>query len=196
MKFSYDEVVKFHGHSCPGLAIGYRVSLAALERLGFERRAEDEELVCVSENDSCAVDAIQLITGCTLGKGNLILKDYGKQVYTFFSRKDGRVLRISVDFEVTESEEDRRIWERFLAGERTAEVVEHIRRKKGEKTKQILEAREEDFLRFSYPSVALPKAARIFRSLRCAKCGEKVSEVKARLLRGEVLCIPCLEESL
>jgi len=94
MKFN--DVVVFHGHSCPGLALGYRAAMAALEELSL-KHSEDEEIVCIVENDSCAVDAVQVITGCTFGKGNLIFKDYGKQVYTFIDRKAGRAIRISVD---------------------------------------------------------------------------------------------------
>ena len=58
----WDECVRFHGHACPGLAIGYRAAEAASERLGTTlRRTEDEDIVCVSENDSCGVDSIQCI---------------------------------------------------------------------------------------------------------------------------------------
>jgi len=62
--------------ACPGLP----GSLRALKEL--KGRAEDEELVAVVENNLCAVDAVQVMTGCTFGKGNLIFRDYGKQVYT------------------------------------------------------------------------------------------------------------------
>src|SRR5512147_1538276 len=91
------DAIQFHGHLCPGLALGYRVAKAALRELGAER-PEDEELVAVVENDSCAVDAIQFITGCTFGKGNLIFRDYGKHVYTFYDRATGKAVRISEDF--------------------------------------------------------------------------------------------------
>lgn len=60
--------VEFHGHLCPGLAIGYRV--AKYFRL-HHPRSEDEELVCIAENNSCSVDAVQELLGCTYGKGNL-----------------------------------------------------------------------------------------------------------------------------
>ena len=76
MRFKiFEDVVKFHGHSCPGLAIGFKVAIAALEELNLEP-AYDEEIVCIVENDSCAVDAIQVITSYTFGKRNLIFKDY------------------------------------------------------------------------------------------------------------------------
>jgi formylmethanofuran dehydrogenase subunit E len=82
----YEELIAFHGHSCPGLAIGYRMTKAALFFLGV-KRAYDEELVAIVENDACGVDAVQYLSGCTFGKGNLVFKDYGKRVYTFFSRR-------------------------------------------------------------------------------------------------------------
>ncbi len=91
---SWEDAVRFHGHECGGLAWGYKVSLFALEKLNFDR-ASDEELVAIVENDSCAVDGIQVVTGCTFGKGNLIFRDYGKHVYTFFNRNTGEGIRIS-----------------------------------------------------------------------------------------------------
>ena len=78
------DAIQFHGHLCPGLALGYRVAKAALRELGADR-PHDEELVAIVENDSCAADAVQYITGCTFGKGNLIFSDFGKHVYTFFN---------------------------------------------------------------------------------------------------------------
>src|SRR5512147_2685158 len=89
--------IQFHGHLCPGLALGYRVAKAALRELGADR-PQDEELVAVVENDSCAADAIQFITGATFGKGNLIFRDYGKHVYTFFNRRTNHGVRISEDY--------------------------------------------------------------------------------------------------
>ena len=82
---TYEEIIQFHGHECPGLAIGYKMATAAMEALE-SLRAEDEDLVAIVENDACGVDALQCITGCTFGKGNLLFRDYGKQVYTIYSR--------------------------------------------------------------------------------------------------------------
>ncbi|HET6488996.1 MAG TPA: formylmethanofuran dehydrogenase subunit E family protein [Syntrophales bacterium] len=57
----------FHGHVCPGLAIGYRAAKAAMAWLG-ERRAPDEEVVVIAETDACGCDAIQVLTGCAFGR--------------------------------------------------------------------------------------------------------------------------------
>ncbi len=77
----WEDCIAFHGHECPGLAIGFRMAHAARTRLGIIS-AHDEELVCVTENDACGVDAIQFLLSCTLGKGNLIFRDRGKHAFT------------------------------------------------------------------------------------------------------------------
>jgi formylmethanofuran dehydrogenase subunit E len=76
------EAIKFHGHSCPGLAIGVRVALDCREEMNLASRAEDEEIVAVAETDACGVDGIQVILACTAGKANLWLRRRGKHVFS------------------------------------------------------------------------------------------------------------------
>jgi formylmethanofuran dehydrogenase subunit E len=83
---AYHRAVEFHGHECPGLAIGFRAALLALDLLGVKGQQE-EEIVALVETDSCAADAIQVLTGCTFGKGNLLYKDFGKMALTLGNRK-------------------------------------------------------------------------------------------------------------
>ncbi len=94
MTVDVTEVQAFHGHMCPGLAIGIRVAEQALLEMG--ERPGDEEVVAIVETNNCAVDAIQYITGCTFGKGNLIHLDYGKNAFRFIRRSDGKAIRIVV----------------------------------------------------------------------------------------------------
>ena len=86
---SWEKAVAFHGHRCPGLAIGVRAALV-LQQLWQIRRAEDEDLVCITENDACGVDGIQALLGCTMGKGNLLYHGTGKMAFSFYDRKNGR----------------------------------------------------------------------------------------------------------
>src|SRR5210317_567836 len=114
-EMEFQEVVKFHGHACPGLAFGFRVTKLALRELGIDR-SSDEELVAVVENNSCAVDAIQAMAGCTFGKGNLIFKDHGKQVYTFIKRSSGESVRVAVDWQPSlEGPETEVAWRKFMS---------------------------------------------------------------------------------
>lgn len=89
----WEKCVEFHGHECPGLAIGFRACEAAIEKLGINF-SKDEEVVCITENDACRVDAIQFLTGCTIGKGNLIFRGTVKNAYSFFKRSTGDSLRM------------------------------------------------------------------------------------------------------
>lgn len=191
---TYDEVVSFHGHSCPGLAMGYRVALRALKE--FKGRSGDEELVAIVENNSCAVDAVQVMTGCTFGKGNLIFRDYGKQVYTFIGRPSGKGIRISVDWKKPdETPEEKALWKRYMKGERNTKVVRFVHDKKTAKLRHILEAEEKDILKVKKSKENLPPEAAIYKSLDCNLCGEKVMEPRARVKNGKIVCMPCSERT-
>jgi formylmethanofuran dehydrogenase subunit E len=190
---TFEEVVAFHGHACPGLALGFRVSLLAIKELG--ERASDEELVAIVENDSCAVDAVQVVTGCTFGKGNLIFRDYGKQVYTFIKRPGGKGIRISVDFlPPEETDEEKKMWERYSKGDRSARVLRAVHARKTKKIDMLLNAKDEDLFRLSRKKMILPDEAEIYPSIRCALCNEKVMEARARVSDGKIVCIPCSEK--
>jgi formylmethanofuran dehydrogenase subunit E len=193
---SFEDVIKFHGHSCPGLVLGYRVAIAAIKELAIGDISEDEEIVAIVENDSCAVDAIQVLTGCTFGKGNLIFKDYGKQVYTFIKRPSGDAVRISIDIKFPEETEyEKQMWKRYSEGDRSEEVLKVVHNRKAKKIKAILEANDSDILQIKRFKTTPPSEAKIYPSIRCEVCGEKMAEPKARIKNGKIVCIPCFEVS-
>lgn len=190
---SFDDVIAFHGHACPGLALGYRVSLVALKE--YEGRASDEELVAIVENDACPVDAVQVMTGCTFGKGNLIFKDHGKQVYTFFERPYPEALRISIKWvspEETAHEKD--MWDRYKKGETSEDVLKVVHGRESRKIRSILDAEDNDLFDIQKINIDVPEKAKIYPSVRCHVCGEKVMETRARIKDGKIICIPCLEK--
>jgi len=165
---TWERCVSFHGHSCPGLAIGYRAAMLAQTELGIEF-SEDEELVCVTENDACGVDAVQLLTGCTFGKGNLVYRDTGKQAFSFFDRHTGKQVRV--------------VFKRQFRHEEYADraAVE----------KAILTAPTEELFDVKEPSFTPPANARIFRSIACEDCGEVAPEHKVRIHEGRKVCLDC-----
>ena len=167
----YEEIVAFHGHKCPGLAIGYRMALAAMATLGVVR-SYDEELVAIVENDACGVDALQMLTGCTFGKGNLIFRDYGKPVFTVYSRTSGKGVRVLFRDAAVPPE---------LAGDREGRI------------NFLLAAADEEILEISSVPFAEPKRARIFQTVSCEQCGESVMETRLRDVHGKNVCIPCAE---
>lgn len=188
-----EDVSEFHGHMCPGLAFGYRVSLLALKEFG--RRASDEELLAVVENDSCAVDAVQVMTGCTFGKGNLVFRDYGKQVYTFISRPSGRSLRVYVKgMTLPESEQEKEAWDKYMGGDRSPDVLKTVHDRKSRKIQAILDAPDNEMFEVARDRVEVPPKAGIYPSVTCGMCGEKVMEPRARTKDGGMCCPPCLEK--
>jgi len=89
------EAVSFHGHLCPGQVLGVRMTLAGLREIGVDDpRAAGKSLVIVVEIDRCATDAIQALTGVTLGKRTLRFLDYGKMAATFIDRRSGASVRV------------------------------------------------------------------------------------------------------
>lgn len=194
-KTPWEKAIEFHGHSCPGLAVGYRVAWIALRELR-EIRSSDEELVAVVENDACGVDAIMLITGCTLGKGNLLYRDYGKQVYTFGSRNSNSAFRISVNGDVLHRPDPAimELRKKVFGGTATTEEKKKFFEFQAQRTEYILNMPEEEFCKTEIIDFQFPGKARIFNSVRCASCGEYVMETRARVKDGQFVCIPCSDD--
>lgn len=187
-----EKTVQFHGHWCPGLAIGIRAAELALQEVG---KAHDEEIVAVVETDMCAVDAIQYLTGCTFGKGNLIHKDYGKNAFTFYRRRDGKAARLIArpsiygDGGPTLGKLHKKMLEQGLSGEE--EKV--WRETRAAVSKRIMESDLKDIFEIKPPVDPVPKKARILSPMVCESCGETVMETRTRHFGGQLLCIPCFE---
>lgn len=91
-----DYARRFHGHLGPFLVMGLRMGALARERLGNPDPIHSLEALVELENRrpiSCALDGIQISSGCTLGKGNIHVRS-GRGISALFQAK-GRSLRIS-----------------------------------------------------------------------------------------------------
>ncbi len=135
----FEKCVNFHGHACPGLALGYRAGKAAMAWLG-ERRAPDEEIVAIVETDACGSDAIQVLTGCTFGKGNFVYKDHGKHAFSLLSRASGRGLRLSMKAGAfVLSPRHRALFDKMRTKEATNEELNEFWELHREKCREVLE---------------------------------------------------------
>ena len=166
----------FHGHVCPGLMIGFRAALYAAELLGLNF-SKDEEVVCIAENDSCSVDAIQSLLGCTVGKGNLLFHLRGKQAFSFYNRATGNSCRLVQKADPMYSEGG-------LAREMTRD----------EKLEYYSSCSNEEMFEAQDVKIALPEKAKIFESYICACCGEKTGTNWIRIRDGKHVCLDCCEE--
>ncbi len=162
---AWKRAVAFHGHECPGLAIGVRASEIAMELLGVGE-SKDEELVCVTENDACGVDGVQALTGCSMGKGNLIYRGTGKQAFSFFERRSGKKMRLVL---------------KPFTGEMS----------RPERQAFILSAPVEEVFTIGVPKYDPPEKARLFTTVTCEVCGEGAPEHKMRLQEGKKVCLDC-----
>lgn len=170
----WKKCVEFHGHECGGLTIGFKVSLYAMELLELSDDgaegcvSKDEEVVCIAENDACGIDGIQVILGCSAGKGNLLFHMRGKQAFSFYNRKNGKSVRLVMrpkPYNMTREES-------FAYYQKC-------------EPKDMFDVKE--------TTLQVPEAARIFKSVECSRCKEITSENMVRLQGGEVLCLDCYE---
>ena len=188
-----EKTIAFHGHSCPGLVIGIRAAELALQKLA---QADRDDLVAVVETDMCGVDAIQLLTGCTFGKGNLIHKDYGKTAFSFYDRSKNVGFRalLRPDLSGDAGSELRSLVKKVEAG--TANEEERVRYHKlrDELQERYMNADLEEMFIVTEPPRPVPKPARILSSLKCEACGEMAMESRTRRFDGKTLCWPCFEK--
>lgn len=160
----WERCADFHGHVCGGLTIGFKAALLVKELFDIPFSV-DEELVCVSENDACGVDAIQVALGCSVGKGNLLFKLRGKQAYSFYNRRTGQSFRLVL---------------RNSAPPEGMDKMAYMLSRESRELFDVQPVRED-----------LPEAARIFQSFPCSACGEMTAESMLRLRDGEKICLDC-----
>ena len=164
----WEKCVEFHGHSCGGLRIGYQAAQYAMELLhiGF---SDNEQVVCISENDACGVDAIQVMLGCSIGKGNLLFHMTGKQAFSFYNRATGESVRL------------------VLKPKPAGMTPE-------ESSRYYFDHDCHDLFWVKEAKLPLPTPAKIFDSYDCACCGEKTGANWIRLVGGKTLCLDCCEQ--
>lgn len=164
---TWQDCVAFHGHECGGLTIGYKASLYAISLLNLEF-SPDEQVVCIAENDACGVDGIQVMLGCSIGKGNLLFHMRGKSAYSFYNRKTGASVRL--------------VLKPMPAGITKEQSFAYYQ-----------ECRPEEMFEVKKTTIRLPEKARLFDSYACECCGESTGANWIRLAGGKKLCLDCYE---
>jgi formylmethanofuran dehydrogenase subunit E len=189
---------QFHGHKCPAMPLGLRVGAAAMNRLGVER-AKDGQLVALVElgDDHCAhcfADGIQMITGCTYGKGNIRQLNYGKWGITLVDRASGRAVRVVPKAEAMLANKQSDFFKNYRekgvpASHVPASVVEPL-------IARVMSAPDEALLTVGEPfDSPLPKKLESFAGFVCDHCGEMTVEGYGRILGEQHVCIPCYERA-
>jgi formylmethanofuran dehydrogenase subunit E len=173
--------VKVHGHLCAGQVLGVRMSILGLREIGIldPKGSDRKSLIVFVEMDRCATDAVQSVTGCSLGKRSMKFMDYGKMAATFLNLKTNKAVRIF-------AREDSRAKakERFPEIEnKYAGQLEAYKIMSDEELFDVMEVavnlRQEDM------------PGRPMRRVQCDSCGEHVQDMRELYQDGNVLCVAC-----
>jgi formylmethanofuran dehydrogenase subunit E len=179
-----EESTKIHGHICAGQVIGVRMSMAALERIGIRdpKGADRKKLYILVEIDRCATDAIQSVTGCSLGKRSLRWLDFGVMAATFVNLETSRAVRVTAREEA-----------RTLSASYCPAIVDKYQRQ--------LEAYKvmplDELFTFQEVTVQLDACdmpGRPIRRVQCDQCSDWVQDCREVEQGGKVLCRSCAGE--
>lgn len=164
-----EKAKKIHGDVCPGLVIGTRLSLAGMKALGLDPSKRNRDLIAFVEVDRCMTDAVQAVTGCSLGHRNLKYHDYGKFAAVLYDLSTHRAVR------VTPNQNDKVVGD-IIQHWKMAPVGDLV-------TIQEVEVslKEEDL-------PGRPKSR-----LACSGCGEIIMDNRGITVGGKLLCRPCVE---
>jgi formylmethanofuran dehydrogenase subunit E len=178
------ESVKVHGHLCAGQVLGVRMSLLGLRRIGIHdpKGADRKQLIVFVEMDRCATDAVQSVTGCSLGRRTLKFMDFGKMAATFLNLRTGNAIRI-----VAREESRQKAKEHFPLRENKYD---------GQlEAYQIMS--DEDLFEVMPVQVTLrpeDMPGRPLSRVMCGACGEHVQDGREVQREGVVLCKACAGE--
>jgi formylmethanofuran dehydrogenase subunit E len=176
-----EEATRIHGHVCAGQVIGVRMCMLALAKLAIDdpKGADRKKLYVIVEIDRCATDAIQTVTGCSLGKRSMRWVDNGIMAATFVNLDSGKAFRI------TAREESREVSKQYCH-----DVFDKYARQ--------LEAYkimpEEDLFRVEAGDVDIPQEnlpGRPMKRVRCENCLDWVQDNRDVLVAGRILCRNC-----
>jgi formylmethanofuran dehydrogenase subunit E len=158
---------------------------------------DKQEIVAIVETDACSADAVQVLTGCTFGKGNFIYKDYGKMALTLLSRNSGRGVRIVLKGETAQPDaEHMALIRKMTSGQQLSpddqERLQHLHL---ERIHLILEKPLDELFTLKETTIELPDKATVEPSVPCPGCGEPVMKSKMEYVGERLLCKGCVEQT-
>ena len=194
-----DTGLELHGHKCPAMPMGLRSGAIAMNRLGVERSGAKTLLAVVELGDDhcahCFGDGVQMVTGCTFGKGNIKKLGYGKFGLTLVDKATGRAVRVVPKGEAQMQMKKTPFFTEFrMKGVPPTQVPEEV---VDPLIEQVLSGPEESMFEvsevFEYEAAGKDET---FDSFLCDRCGEMVVESYGRVVGDRRVCIPCQEDIL
>lgn len=176
------ESVARHGHLCAGQVIGVRMSMLGCKLLGIDNPKADgwrKKLMVFVEIDRCATDAIQSVTGCSMGKRTLKFRDFGINAATFLNLASGEAYRI------VSTEESRELADLYAPGESDPARRQLI----GYQHMPDSELFHVQPVNVRLEELEMPGPAR--RKVACGRCGQLVRDGREVIQDDMPLCRPC-----
>ncbi len=176
-----EQSTKIHGHICAGQVIGVRMSMIGLAAIGIvdPKGLDRKKLYVLVEIDRCATDAIQSVTGCSLGKRSMRWVDFGIMAATFVNLDTGKAVRIVA------REESRELSKKYGA---------EIENKYARQLAAYQVMPQEELFTVEEVSVVIPEQdlpGRPLRRVQCASCGDWVQDGRDLEVEGKLLCRGC-----
>ncbi|MCC7563883.1 MAG: TraR/DksA C4-type zinc finger protein [Methanobacterium sp.] len=175
---------EFHGDVCAGIVMGTRIALAGLRELGMNPDERNRDLVVYVEIDRCMADAVQAVTGITMGHRTLKFKDYGKFAATFLDLSNGKAVRVSAVENPQPPQSDQKSDVERPDMNQMVEKLINV----PEEELILIEEVEVDIGEHDIPG--FPK----FRAY-CEECGDRVLDRREVIVDGRTLCKACAEGS-
>jgi formylmethanofuran dehydrogenase subunit E len=151
--------------------------------VGIDEPKGCKKLIVYVETDRCATDAVQAVTGCSLGKRSLKFLDYGKMAVTFLNLDTSRAVRL------TARDDARQLAAVYCPDAATpAEAQKNAYRVMPEQALFSVEPAKVHLSEQDFPG---HRDGRV----PCANCGEGVNLRRAVRLSGRTVCIPCAHGS-
>ncbi len=190
---------QLHGHKCPAMPLGLRAGAAAMNALGVER-AKDGQLLAELELGEghcahCFADGVQMITGCTFGKGNIKQLGYGKFGLTLIDKANEKAVRVVPRAEAQAASKQTPFFKEYRekgipASQVPVDVVQPL-------IDQVMSAPDDAILKVGeVHEHHHPKPEESFASFTCERCGDMVIEKYGRVFGDRRVCIPCQQELL
>lgn len=183
-----EESVKTHGHLCPGQVLGVKMSILGLKEIGIEepKGKDKKNIIVFVEMDRCATDAVQSVTGCSLGRRTMKFMDYGKMAATFLNLKKGMAVRVIAREDAREKAKEYFHDPESSSGQNKYKIqLEAYKVMSDEELFEIMsvdvEIRPEDM------------PGRPLGRIRCDSCGEYVQDMREVYREGKILCRPCAD---
>ena len=177
------ESARIHGHLCPGQVLGVKMSILGLREIGIKdpKGKDRKRIIVFVEMDRCATDAVQSVTGCSLGHRTMKFMDYGKMAATFLNLKTGKAVRVIAKGE---------------SRQKAKEFFPEIKNKYEAQLEAYKIMPDNDLFDVMEVHVKVKPEdmpGRPLRKIKCDSCGEHVQDMREVHRDGKVLCRPCAD---